>query len=99
MRSAIYRILKDTDMNFHIERETEFTKSNRTFNGHLKCRLESGLSRPTQHKKSLYENAPIILSEAVLFLIAFHVFTRGMEFHSQLRKTAMSSVRIRMASS
>ena len=86
-----------------IVRDTEFTKSNRTFDGHLKSRTESGTSRPTQHKEIVscddlkkmsdylqgYENSPIILREAAWYLIAIHFITRGMEFHYQLRKQSI----------
>ncbi|WAR22574.1 hypothetical protein MAR_016548 [Mya arenaria] len=41
----------DIDRNVDIVRDPEFTKSNRTFDGHLKSRMESGTSRPTQHKE------------------------------------------------
>lgn len=100
IRSAINRHLKDIGRNIDIVRDQEFTSSNRTFDGFLKSRTVSGISRPTQHKDIItnedlskaskylaaFETSPIILREAAWYVIALHFITRGMEFHYQLRR-------------
>jgi len=95
IRSAKNRHLKDLDRRFDIVRDIEFTKANMTFEGFFKSRTKMGTSRPTKHKDIMslddlqkiseylkgYIQSPIVLRQAVWYIIAVHYVTRGMEFH------------------
>jgi len=99
VRCAINRHLRDLGRNMDIVRNSEFTKSNRSFEGFLRSRAEAGLTRPMQQTEILtkediekiavylqnYESSPIVLREAAWYMIAVHFVPRGVDFYHQLR--------------
>lgn len=99
IRCAINRFLTDNKREIDIIRDKEFKIANGVLDGLFKERTRLGLSQPVTHKKVIEPHdlskistylekattSPVILRQAVWYLISIHFVTRGMEFHHQLK--------------
>ena len=87
-----------------IVRDKEFKAANRALDGLMKTLTKTGASRATQHKAILVEedikaiavyfansakSSPIVLRQAVWYLISIHFVTRGLEFHHQILRASI----------
>lgn len=99
IRAAINRKLCDVGRDLDIVRDKEFKSANKALDGLMKTLTKTGASRATQHKAILVEedvkaiaayfaksakSSPIVLRQAVWYLISIHFVTRGLEFHHQM---------------
>lgn len=91
IRGAVNRYLSDINRDIDIVNDREFKEPNKIFNGLLKERMTSGLSRPTKHKDVIsevdlkkigtyLESAdinPIKLRLCMWYIISIHLYQGG----------------------